>query len=98
MDNISNVREDLKQLKEYRDGVEFYKNNKEEFEKPSNSIYVEDNKAYISPLNDINNHLQEENLSKVLVTNDRGAVALPFIIAGIVIIIGIVIAVIIKGV
>ena len=96
------AKEKIEQLKEYREQVMFYNSNKTAFENPQNSIQLEDNIAFISPLNDVNRHLEENAKTMVLVYNNKGFTTLKYIycvmLVSILIVIGIIIAHLIGGV
>lgn len=101
-DKLKSVREKLKQLKEYREYLEFYKTNKGAFEIAENSIRVEDNVAFFSPLNDIGNHIEKEEKKLSLMYDSKGFMTLKYIGYGIfislVVVIGILLANFIRGV
>lgn len=92
------INEDIQRLKDYRDSVIFYNTNKEAFQKAENSILVDDNVVYFSPLNDISNHINDENLKKILEPNNKGAIAISYIILCIVVIVGIILGIVLRGV
>lgn len=101
-EKLKSVREKIEQLKDYREQVIFYNTNKEAFENPQNSIRLDDDVAFISPLNDIDKHLEENAKTMALVYNNKGFTALKYICYGIfislLIVVGILIARFIRGV
>lgn len=94
------VSEKVEQLKRYRNQIMVYNANKEMFENPLNSIKLDGKVAFISPLNDIEKHLEKN--SKILLYNSKGFTALKYIAYGLIIsvliIIGIVFAYFVRGV
>lgn len=66
----------IKKLKEYRRKVDIYSKNKEAFERQA--ITVEDNVAYIQPLNNFEEHL--ENRKMLLMPDNKGSVTVKIIL------------------
>ena len=101
-EKIKSVSEKISQLKKYREQVIFYNTNKNAFENPQNSIKLEDNVAFISPLNDIDKHLEENSKTMALIYDNKGFTALKYICYGMIItvliIVGILIAHFFRGV
>lgn len=84
-DKLKSVKEKINQLKEYREQLEFYKTNKDAFEKAQNSIELDDNVAFFSPLNDFDNHLEEKQKSLSLVYDNKGFMTFRYFCYGILI-------------
>jgi len=101
-EKIKSVQEKIKRLKEYREQVIFYNTNKVAFETPQNSIQLEDNVAFISPLNDMDRHLDENAKTMALIYDNKGFTALKYICYAIlitlIIVIGTLIAKFFRGV